>query len=125
MALNTDYLPTFTDLAGVRRPPYVDGRSLRPVLEGNVTTWRSAVLLEASAHYSPPFRGIRTISTGGIPKRKYVEYVGGVRELYHLEPDPHELTNSFNLASPPDALQAQLKALKRCAADSCRATENG
>ncbi len=113
LALNTDYLPTFTDLAGVRRPSYVDGRSLRPVLEGTVTTLRSAVLLEASAHYSPPFRGTRTISTDGIPKRKYVEYVGGARELYHLDPDPHELANNYDPASPPDALQARLKALKK------------
>jgi N-acetylglucosamine-6-sulfatase len=124
LALNTDYLPTFTDLAGVQRPPYVDGRSLRPVLEGNVTSWRSAVLLEAAAHYSPAYRGIRTISTGGIPKRKYVEYRGGARELYYLDPDPHELTNSYDAASPPKALQARLKALKSCAADTCRAAEN-
>ena len=125
MALNTDYLPTFTDLAGVRLPPYVDGRSLRPVLEGNVTTWRRAVLLEAAAHYSPPYRGIRTISTGGVPKRKYVEYVGSTRELYHLDPDPHELTNSYDASLPPNALAARLKALRSCAADSCRAAENG
>jgi hypothetical protein len=95
------------------------------VLEETVTRWRSAVLLEAATHYSPAYRGIRTISTGGIPKRKYVEYVGGGRELYHLDPDPHELTNSFNPASPPDVLQARLKALKSCAGDACRTAENG
>jgi arylsulfatase A-like enzyme len=125
LVLNTDYLPTFTDLAGMRRPPYVDGRSLRPVLEGNVTTWRSAVLLEAAGHYSPPYRSIRTLSTGGISKGKYVEYVGGAKELYHLDSDPHELTNSYDPASPPDALAARLEALKSCAADTCRAAENG
>jgi arylsulfatase A-like enzyme len=125
LALNTDYLPTFTDLARVRRPPYVDGRSLRPVLEGNVTSWRSAVLLEAAAHYSPAYRGIRTISTGGILKRKYVEYAGGARELYNLESDAQELTNKHDTASPPDALQARLKPLISCASDSCRAAENG
>jgi len=125
LALNTDYLPTFTNLARVRRPPYVDGRSLRPVLEGNVTSWRSAVLLEAAAHYSPAYRGIRTISTGGILKRKYVEYAGGARELYNLESNAHELTNKHDTASPPDALQARLKPLISCASDSCRAAENG
>lgn len=46
LTLNTDFFPTFTDLAGVTTPEYVDGRSLRPVLEGNATTWRTAVLLE-------------------------------------------------------------------------------
>jgi hypothetical protein len=90
-----------------------------------VTTWRSAVLLEAAAHYSPPYRSIRTISTGGISKGKYVEYLGGARELYHLGSDPRELTNSYNPASPPNALAARLEALKGCAADTCRAAENG
>ena len=30
LVLNTDYLPTFTDLAGTKTPGYVDGRSLGP-----------------------------------------------------------------------------------------------
>ena len=46
LTLNTDFFPTFTDLAGVTTPAYVDGRSLRPVLEGSATTWRTAILLE-------------------------------------------------------------------------------
>jgi N-acetylglucosamine-6-sulfatase len=125
LVLNTDYLPTFTHLAGVQRPPYVDGRSLRPVLNGSVTSWRSAVLLEAAANYSPAYRGIRTISTGGIPKRKYVEYAGGARELYHLDPDPHELANSYDPAAPPKALAMRLQALKSCAAGTCRTAEDG
>jgi arylsulfatase A-like enzyme len=125
LTLNTDFLPTFTDLAGAQTPPYVDGRSLRPVLDGSVTGWRSAVLLEAAANYSPAYRGMRTISTGGIPKRKYVEYTGGARELYHLDPDPHELTNSYDASAPPKALADALQALKSCAAGTCRKAENG
>ncbi len=38
LALNTDYFPTFTHLAGIQTPSYVDGRSLRPVLKGSATT---------------------------------------------------------------------------------------
>ena len=79
LALNTDYLPTFADLAGVQRPPYVDGRSLRPVLEGNATTWRNAILLEGTENttYAPAYRGIRTVSTDTTgTERKYVEYEG-------------------------------------------------
>ena len=99
--------------------------SLEPVLHGSVTTWRSAVLPEAAANYSPAYEGIRTISTGGVPKRKYVEYVGGARELYHLDPDPHELTNSYDASLPPNALAARLQALKSCAENSCRTVEGG
>src|SRR5215211_5795891 len=60
LALDTDYLPTVTDLADVHTPNYVDGRSLQPVLERDSTAWRSAILLEAAASYSPAYRGIRT-----------------------------------------------------------------
>ena len=125
LVLNTDYLPTFTDLAGEQRPPYVDGRSLRPVLEGSVTSWRSAMLLEAAANYSPAYRGIRTVSTNTITRRKYVEYAGGARELYHLDTDGYELTNSYDAASPPTSLAMRLQALKVCVADTCRTAEDG
>ncbi len=124
LVLNTDYLPTFTDLGGAQTPGYADGRSLRPVLKGNATAWRSAVLLEArrtsEVKVSPTFAGIRT--SGGT---KYVEYAGGKRELYHLGRDPHELRNSYNPDSRPASLAKRLQALKTCAAARCRAAENG
>jgi N-acetylglucosamine-6-sulfatase len=120
LALDTDYLPTFTDLAGVHTPNYVDGRSLQPVLEGNRTAWRSAILLEAVASYSPAYRGIRT-SDG----RKYVEYASGKRELYHLDRDPYELRDSYDPSDPPATLATRLKKLRSCAAASCKEAENG
>ncbi len=125
LSLNTDYLPTFTDLAGAQSPPYADGRSLEPVLHGSVTSWRSAVLLEAAANYSPAYRGIRTISTGGIPKRKYVEYRGGEREFYQLDPDLYERTDRYNTLDPPSGLATRLDALETCAAATCQVAEGG
>jgi N-acetylglucosamine-6-sulfatase len=123
LVLNTDFLPTFTDLGGAQTPGYADGRSLRPVLKGNATAWRSAVLLEAdrtAGGSTPPYSGIRT-SAG----RKYVEYADGKKELYHLGHDRHELRNSYNPKSPPATLATRLGALKTCKADSCRAAEGG
>jgi N-acetylglucosamine-6-sulfatase len=117
---DTDYLPTFTDLADVHTPSYVDGRSLQPVLEEDKTAWRSAILLEAAASYSPAYRSIRT-SDG----RKYVEYASGQRELYHLGHDPYELRDSYDPDDQPATLAKRLKKLRSCAADSCRAAENG
>src|SRR5215208_4874638 len=111
LILNTDFLPTFTDLAGVATPEYVDGRSLRPVLEGSATSWRSAVLLERSE-----FVGIRT-SDG----RKYIEYGDGFTEYYDLNADPYELRNLvyYGEVAPTD-LRTRLQALKGCAGDTCR-----
>jgi N-acetylglucosamine-6-sulfatase len=122
LALNTDFLPTFTDLAGIRTPSYVDGRSLRPVLKGKATTWRSAILLEM------PAGGGQIINSYGIrtSDSKYIEYEsGGQRELYNLKSDPYELSNRYKASSPPASLASRLHALKSCKADACRAAENG
>src|SRR5918994_746275 len=125
LVLNTDYLPTFTDLAGAQTPGYADGRSLRPILKGNATVWRSAFLLEAARNdvnvpQAPAYRGIRT--SGGT---KYVEYSGGKRELYNLGRDPHELHNKYPASRPSAGLVSQLNELKTCAGSGCRAAENG
>jgi N-acetylglucosamine-6-sulfatase len=121
LALNTDFLPTFTDLGSAQTPGYSDGRSLRPVLKSNATTWRSAVLLEAdqTAGGTPPFSGIRTSGT------KYVEYAGGKRELYFLRHDPYELRDKYPAAKPSARLRLRLQALRSCAGVGCRAAENG
>jgi N-acetylglucosamine-6-sulfatase len=128
LALNTDFFPTITDLAGATTPEDVDGRSLRPILEGSTTTtWRTAFLLERGirpyagiSEAAEPFYGIRT-SDG----RKYVEYSGGFRELYDLNTDPNERLNSYDATSPPVDLATRLEALKDCAGATCRVAENG
>jgi arylsulfatase A-like enzyme len=122
LVLNTDYLPTFMELAGAQTPPYVDGRSLLPVLRGSTTTsWRTAILIEGRAYRADPeipvnrnYNSIRTST------RKYIEYEGGFRELYDLSPgaDPNELTNTYYSAAstvaPRPALKARLDALTGC-----------
>jgi N-acetylglucosamine-6-sulfatase len=123
LVLNTDYLPTFIDLARVQTPSYVDGRSLLPVLTGSTTTtsWRTAILIEGRKYSADPeipvdrnYNGIRTSTS------KYIEYEGGSRELYNLTPgaDPNELTNTYYSEDPTvpprPALKARLDALKGC-----------
>jgi arylsulfatase A-like enzyme len=122
LVLNTDYLPTFMDLAGAQTPSYVDGRSLLPLLTGSATSsWRTAILIEGRAYRADPeipfdrnYTSIRT-STG-----KYIEYEGGFLELYDLSPgaDPYELRNTYYSADPTvaprPALKARLDALRSC-----------
>jgi N-acetylglucosamine-6-sulfatase len=46
---NIDFFPTFTEMAGVKPPRFVDGRSFLPLLKGttpNSPNWRSAFLVE-------------------------------------------------------------------------------
>ena len=72
------------------------------------------------ADYSPAYRGIRT-SDG----RKYVEYTGGGKELYHLGRDTYELRDSYNPKDPPVTLAKRLKKLVGCNAAGCREAEGG
>src|SRR5215212_4807551 len=133
LALNTDYLPTFTEFAGTQMPPYVDGRSLKPLLDGSQSTWRNAILIEGPQFFTnvvPPYRAIRTL--GVDTQRKYIEYVGSsVREMYYLGADPYE---RFNKSVPPAGLASRLQALKTCRPEAtdttnttvaCSVAENG
>ena len=124
LVLNTDYFPTFMELAGAQTqtPSYVDGRSLVPILTGPApSSWRTAILIEGRGSGSDPeievdrnYNAVRT-STG-----KYVEYEGGFRELYNLSPgaDPNEVTNTYSSADPTvpplSELKARLDALRGC-----------
>ena len=150
LAVNTDFAPTFADLAGVEFP--ADGRSLAPVLHGEEATWRSAVLLEklpaqasdeeasgkgkgkdkgkgkgkakgkgkTGAGGSPAFEAIRTET------HKYVEYENGDVELYDLEADPYELESIHESADPSliEDLEARLETLRDCSGDGCREAED-
>jgi N-acetylglucosamine-6-sulfatase len=122
LVLNTDYFPTFMNLAGTQMPPYVDGRSLLPVLMvPPPPSWRTAILIEGRKFSADPeipvdvnYNSIRTSTT------KYVEYEGGFRELYVLRPgvDPYELRNTYSSAAPTvaprPALKTRLDALTSC-----------
>jgi arylsulfatase A-like enzyme len=135
LVLNTDYLPTFMELAEEQTPPYVDGRSLVPILRGPApTSWRTAILIEGRKNSADPeivldrnYNGIRTST------RKYIEYEslsgsGSIRELYDLSADPNELTNTYSSANPDvpplSDLRAQLNALKGCHPDDLATPEN-
>lgn len=119
LALNTDFAPTFADLAGAEFP--ADGRSLVPLLGGDedLPLWRTSVLLERL----PTQRGYQAIRTD---THKYVEYNNGEKELYDLEADPYELDNLYESADPSlvKDLKARLEALKSCSGEECREAED-
>jgi N-acetylglucosamine-6-sulfatase len=118
LALNTDFAPTFADLAGIEFS--ADGRSLAPLLRGEDHAWRSAVLLEGFPDENPPSYGAVRTET-----HKYVEYDNGETELYDLEADPYELENLPKITNPSLVadLNTKLNALRSCVGDECQKAE--
>ncbi len=133
---NIDYAPTILDFAGVPVPESMQGRSLRPVLEGRPPEdWRRSVyyaywenswaLRNASpeqmtdptfqyftAHRVGPHRGVRT------DRHKLIEFFseGDYWELFDLEKDPHELNNVHGkpeYAEIAEQLKRELTSLRK------------
>jgi len=106
IALNLDVAPTLLDYAGIEPPDTMQGRSLRPLVEGRTPQdWRTEFFYEhwfTAGGQIAPSEGYRD------ERWKYGRYLlpgqqeeGTARweELYDLQADPHETTN---LAEMPE-----------------------
>jgi choline-sulfatase len=79
-----DIMPTLCDYAGIKAPPDMRGRSMRPLIDGKNTEWREFV----AAEVVQSGRMIRT------PEYKYVAYEGDpVEQLFDMRNDPGETKN--------------------------------
>ncbi len=132
---NLDVFPTILEAAGGMPDPGVQGRSLRPQLDGGRTAGRQAVFAEMSYHdYYDPRRCIRTDrhklianfsaapafmdpsqswrprSDTVVPANRAVAYHPLV-ELYDLERDPHEWENRADRAEDQETQLALLSRL--------------
>ncbi len=85
-----DLLPTFCDLAGLRRPDFVEGASFKPVLEGNKEIVRDVMYGVYNGGTKP---GMRCVKRGDWKLIKYDVLDGKVREtqLFNLKDNPGEL----------------------------------
>ena len=84
-----DVLPTVCDLAGIEIPETVQGKSFKPILEGEKKSMRD-VMYGAYAGGTKP--GIRTVKKGDWKLIKYDVLDGTVREtqLFNLAENPNE-----------------------------------
>jgi len=146
--LNTEFAPTFADLAGLPFP--ADGRSLVPLLRGeDPSSWRSSILLDklpredGSEEEGGKDKGKDKAGADGVPKggagrqaidfqsvrtetHKYIEYNNGEKELYDLAADPYEMESIQESDDPAlvEDLKARLEALKSCSEEGCREAED-
>jgi N-acetylglucosamine-6-sulfatase len=113
-ALNIDLAPTLLELAGVKAPQTIEGRSLVPVLSGRQgASWRTSFLIE---YYSDTVfpriskMGYKAVRTG---RWKYIHYLelDGMDEFYDLARDPYELRNIINDPAATTALREMKKEL--------------
>jgi arylsulfatase A-like enzyme len=110
MTLNIDIAPTLLDYAGIARPTRMQGKSLRPWIDGSGPTsaWRHDFFYEhlTLPKIIPPSEGVRTT------QRTYLRWLAqpeAVEELYDDVADP---TQQHNLAANP-AHENELKTLRQ------------
>jgi len=94
---NLDFAPTFLDFAGCEIPPDMQGRSLKPVLQGNSPSgWRQSAYYHyyeyPAVHAVKRHYGIRT------KRYKLIHFYYDIDawELYDLQNDPKEMNNMYN-----------------------------
>jgi arylsulfatase A-like enzyme len=85
-----DVTATILDVTGLDPGNAVDGRSLRPIVQGDENGWREDLVCEFHGHHFPyPQRMLLT------QRHKLVVNPESVNELYDLVEDPHELHNRY------------------------------
>lgn len=98
-----DIYPTVCDLVGAPRPEGIDGRSVRPVIEGRARAVRSELFLA----YLDKQRAIRD------ERYKLIRYpYVNVTQLFDLQTDPDEMHNLADRREQKPRVEAMLRRLK-------------
>jgi N-acetylglucosamine-6-sulfatase len=121
LTANIDLAPTIVRLAGATAARVMDGRSLLPIALDPASGEGRHILLDGGARQAHPddsgmYAGVRT------NREHYVEYNGGIRELFLLNRDPHMTHNRYGDATTADVLRRMrmwLRRLEVCAGITC------
>jgi len=120
MALNVDFAPTFLEAAGLPVPPEMQGRSLVPVLRGQVPRdWRTSMYYryyhDPGDHNTRAHYGVRTRTHKLVYYWKKDQW-----ELFDLVHDPSEMNNLYGQPGQDEltkTLKAELARLKAAVKD--------
>ena len=102
MALNIDLAPTFLDLAGVKIPAEMQGKSWKPLLAGDsATDWRKSYFYSYFREGRSPTPTVTAVRT---ETAKLIRYPGhdDWTEMFDLQSDPYETKNLFADAAHAD-----------------------
>jgi arylsulfatase A-like enzyme len=113
---NLDFAPTFLDMAGVKVPADMQGRSFLPLLRGTAPAdWRKSIYYHyyeyPAVHMVQRHYGVRT------DRYKLIHYyITGEWELFDLQKDPGERKSVYGDPAYSDVvkeLKAELKRLRK------------
>ncbi len=107
-ALNVDMAPTILELAGVRRPAVMQGRSLVPILQGRNIAWRDAFFYEHPFQHATIAKSI-ALRTERWKYAKFTEH--DCEWLFDLRNDPDEI---HNLAGEQEYAETLVRLRRRC-----------
>lgn len=98
MVANVDFAPTVLSYAGIDMPEQMQGRSMKPLFEGDNSNWRDTIFYE---YWTDLVHAIPTMKAVRSERYKLIQFPGidDIDELYDLEKDPHEMNN---LAADPE-----------------------
>ncbi len=99
MVLNVDFAPTFLDYAGIAIPSDMQGRSIRPLLEGTPPPdWRTSMYYRYYDDAGAPLSSNVQQHYGVRNERYKLIYYNTLNEweLFDLQEDPYELLNVYD-----------------------------
>lgn len=124
---NIDFLPTFAEIAGMRVPDPVDGRSMLPLLRNETANWRTSFLTQgfpAEASDAGKRRGndYRVLVTSDWVYIRYADEA----EFYDLTADPFQTKNAVRSLDPEfvASVERRLDLLSRCSGSNCQPIED-
>jgi N-acetylglucosamine-6-sulfatase len=132
---NVDLAPTILEIAGAISTKPLDGRSLLALARDPTFEPPRSLLHETGGQRfvrridqdttgAPPIRELRSYRAIRTTRWLYVEYRGGMRELYDLDQDPHQLRSLHRKRAytrVQSRLARRLARLARCAGSECLA----
>lgn len=118
ISLNIDLAPTILELAGVKKPNYMQGESMVKLFDNNSKSkkWRKSFMFEYYVDDEYPYAGPNMLAIR-TDQYKLVDCFieNDIDELYDLKNDPGEMKNLINDSkynSVKQKLQAELEKLK-------------